>query len=65
MTCEESRKTPSPSIGVITMGLLLWFVLASLVVGFAATHADPVQIRLLLDGITGTAQSAIGSAPAD
>ena len=65
MTCQESRNTPSPSIGVITIGLLLWFVVASLVVGFVTTHANPVQIRLLLDGITGTAESTVGSASTD
>jgi len=65
MTCEENRKAPNPSIGVITMGLLLWFVLASLVVGFITTHADSVQMRLLLDGIRGTAESTMGSASTD
>jgi hypothetical protein len=51
MTTLSSDRPREASVGAITVGLLLWFIVSSLAVGFVATHADSASVQRLLDGL--------------
>jgi hypothetical protein len=57
MTIERHDNTRNPSIALITVGLVVWFILASLAVGFVATNADSAAIQRVLNGLEGAGSS--------
>jgi hypothetical protein len=64
MTSKEQGKRPHLLIGVVTIGLLLWFVAISLGLGFVTAHFDSVAVHRWLEALNANG-SAIGSAPTD
>ena len=64
MTIKEQGKRPNLLIGVVTIGLLLWFVAVSLGLGFVTTHSDSVAVHRWLEALNANG-STIGSAPTD
>ena len=47
MRCTGPDKPRQPRVGLITAGLILWFVLCSLVMGFITNHAGAARDSLL------------------
>jgi hypothetical protein len=64
MTIERHDNTRDPSIALITAGLVVWFILAPLAIGFVATHADSAAFQRVLNGLEG-AGSTFSPPPTD
>jgi hypothetical protein len=64
MAGKEQRKIPNLLLGVVTIGLLLWFAAISVGLGFVTTHSDSAAVHRWLEALNANG-STIGAAPTD